>query len=473
MKWSAGQAAAVTGGKVKAGDPGRTAKAISTDTRSIAMGDGFVALSGENFDGHNFVQAAAKKGAAWVMVEKGKAPAKTVGPTAVIEVDDTLDALGSLARAHRESFKLGVVAVTGSIGKSTTKEMIAAILSGKGRVLKNRGNLNNRIGLPHTLFRLNAGHDYAVLEMGCNMPGEIGELAKIAAPDVGLITRVAPVHLEGLGSVEGVARAKTEMLQEMGKDSTFVLNLDDPLIKKHVKSFKGRLIGFSEKPDTAFKGESLHLVDVEKDVVGGRPRIMYKIQRKKDGKKTGKAVEGFLWTLSRHNAVNALAACTAARAFNVPLAEAVERVRGYKALAGRGEVFRSRVGAFIMDDSYNSSPVAVAEALDTLAWWGGPVRKLAVLGDMLELGKEADRYHREMGEKAADTGLDYLVVKGNEAKKVADAAVKAGLPRDRAIVARDNREAAAILKKVVKKGDWVLVKGSRGMGLDKVSRELR
>jgi len=472
MKLTAKQAADIAGGKVTRGDPRSAATGISTDTRGIRPGQAFVAIKGERFDGARFAAKAIKKGAPWVMVPKGSLKTPLPRSGTVIETDDTTRALGELAAAHRKKFDLRVAAVTGSIGKSSCKEMLAAMLSGKGRVLKNEGNLNNRIGLPLTLFRLDRSYAHAVLELGCNEFGEIADLARIAAPHTGLITRIAPVHLQGLGSIEGVAKAKTELIKEMPKGSTFVLNLDDPLIKKRARSFKGKTVGFSSSPDTPFEGESFHLVDLEKDVVAGRPKIRFRLQRKVKGKKAGRPVSFFLWSLARHDAINALAAAAAASTFGVSLSKAAEGLRKYKPLSGRGGVVKTRKGVFIMDETYNSNPVSVCDALETMAWWSGPMRKVALLGEMLELGPETKEYHRELGRKAAESGVDILLAKGDDAKEVVDAAMSAGLPPGNAFIVEDNDQAARLLKKLLRKGDWVLCKGSRGMRLEAVVREL-
>jgi len=466
MNWKAKDAAKIVGGSIVRGNPGTVAKGLSTDSRRIKPGQAFIALRGERFDGHDFVKKAVKRGAPWVMVER--ADSRVPAGATVIETADTLFALGKLAAAYRRQFKVKVAAVTGSVGKSTVKEMLAALLASKGRVLRNHGNLNNRIGLPLTLFRLNRSHDLAVLEMGCNEPGEIQKLMEIAKPDAGLITGVAPVHLQGLGSIQGVAKAKAEMIRGLGPGSTFILNLDDPLIAQHVRGFRGKLIGFSTRKDTRFRGESLHLLDVKKEVAGGGPRIQFRIQRRRDNKDKGRAREFFLKTLSRHDAVNALAACAMGRAFGVSLEEAAFRVRGFKGLSLRGEVIKSRRGFFIVNDSYNASPASVENALETLAWWKGPLRGVAVLGEMMELGRYAKEYHRKIGIKAVEAGVELLVAKGPNAGVVVEGALAAGLLKKSMFVARDNEQAVQILKKHIEKGDWVLIKGSRAMGMETV-----
>jgi len=471
VRFSAREAAKITGGIVS-GDPARRARGIAIDSRLIRTGQAFVALPGQRFDGHDFVAEVLDRGAAFAIVEKGRRLPSMPERATVIAVHDTLAALGDLAAAWRARFKVKVAAVTGSIGKSTTKEMIAAVLSAKGRALKNEGNLNNLIGLPLTMFKLNAGHKYAVLEMGCNQPGEIARLTEIATPHAGLITRVAPAHLEGLGSIEGVANAKAEMIRRLSGQATFILNLDDRRVVSHTHRFKGRTIGFTAGRSKRFRGETVRLLWAEKDVVAGRPRVCFAVGREVGGKRTGRPVELWLPTLSRHNAINAVAAIAMGRAFGVSMAEAGERLKGFKPLSGRGEVVRGKRGVFVMDDTYNASPESVAGAIETLAWWKGPMRGVAALGEMMELGDYTEEYHRLAGRKVAEAGLELLVARGPHAKAMAKAAVRAGLPKDAAVVAGDNKEAAAILNKRLRKGDWVLVKGSRAMGMESVAKAI-
>lgn len=468
MKWTAEEAARITGGKLVSGSGRAAARGVSTDTRSLRRGEAFVPLRGRKFDGHDFLAAAFQKGAAWALKDRNSRPAALPASATVIEVEDTLFALGELARFHRRSFNLQAVGVTGSIGKSTVKEMIARILSDRGVTLKNQGNLNNRIGVPLTLLQLNGRHEFAVLEMGCNEPGEIGRLTQIAEPTAGLITCVAPVHLEGLGSLDGVAAAKTEMIRNLPPGAVFILNLDDQRIGRYTKNFTGRLIGFSRRPETDFPGESLHLTAVEKEVSAGRPRLRFEVQRKIRGKPLGRAVRFRIWSLAGHNAVNAVAAAAVARAFGIPLEEAGGSLAGFHGLAGRSEVLRSPRGAFIINDCYNSSPVALLHALETLNWWRGPRRGVAVLGEMLELGKYAERYHREAGEAVARKGITLFLAKGHHAQTMIAAAVKAGLPRSQARRFEENEEAVKILADRLLPGDWVLIKGSRAMGLESI-----
>jgi UDP-N-acetylmuramyl pentapeptide synthase len=308
--------------------------------------------------------------------------------------------------------------------------------------------------------------------MGCNQPGEIAKLVAIARPDVGLITRVAPVHLGGLGSLQGVARAKAEMVRGLGPGATFILNLDDPLIRPYAKDFKGRTIGFSAQPEGNFAGASLHLLEVEKDVIAGRPLVRFTAQLRKGGKKAGAPVAFQLSCLARHNAQNALAAAAMGLAFGVSLAEAAEKLRSVKGLAGRGEVVKSRRGVFVVNDSYNASPDSVADALATVAWWKGPRRGVAVLGDMLELGRYADKYHEAAGRQVAKTGMGLFVARGEHAQTMTAAAAAAGLPREAALVAADNEAAVRLLNKHLRPGDWVLVKGSHALGLESVAEAI-
>ncbi len=471
MTWTAIEAAKAAKGRVAYGEPGKRASGISTDTRTMRPGQAFIALSGPNFNGHDFLQTAASKGAPWVMAEKNALKKPLPDRASVVEVEDTLQALGRIAARHRSRFDVKVAAITGSIGKTTTKEMAAAVLSTKGKVLKSRGNLNNRIGMPLTLLDLNRSHKFAVLEIACNMPGEILELTSIAAPHAAMITGVGPVHLEGLGSVQGVARAKAEMIKALGPKATFILNLDDPMVRPYAKALKGKVIGFSKDPRAQFKGESLHVTRLDKEVVASSPRIVFEVERRVKGRKAG-SQEFVIKSLSHHDAVNALAALALGRAFGVGLSDAARALKKCAPLPGRGNVLRTRKGGFLIDESYNANPVSMDRALETLAWWASPVRKLAVLGEMMELGPYSKQYHGELGEKAARAGVHLLVAAGPSAKEVISSAVRAGLPKENALRAGDSREAARLVKKLVRRNDWVLVKGSRAMGLERVVESL-
>jgi len=471
MKYTAREAAKAMSGTIVSGRESASAVGVSTDSRSLKKGEAFVALRGPRFDAHDFLPQALKLGAGFVVANQGRG--RGLKGT-VIEVDDTLDALGRLAADWRRRFDVRVIGVTGSVGKSTTKEMTAAVLGAAGTALKNTGNLNNRIGLPQTLFGLNRSHDFAVLEMGCNVPGEIDALAGIARPDVAIITRVAPVHLEGLKSLAGVAHEKAGLIRGLSPKGTLILNLDDPEIGREARDWPGRTIGFSMRPDADFKGRVIRLLGVSKEVaVSGQPSIRFWAQDKTPGKNEGPMAEFVLNTLSPHNAANALAAAAAGAVFGVDLETAAVRLRGWVGLPGRGEVEKTARGAFLINDYYNASPVSVAQALETMAWWKGPMRGVAVLGEMMELGKFADQYHREAGTNAARSGVAALVAVGPHAKMMAQAAADAGLAREGIFVAADAKAAAAVVKKILRKGDWALLKGSRAMGMEAVAAAIR
>lgn len=471
MKYTAREAAAAMKGAIVSGPDTVEAGGVSTDSRKLKAGEAFVALVGPRFDAHDFLPAALKQGAAFVVAARGRG--RGLSGT-VIEVDDTLAALGRLAADWRRRFPVKVVGITGSVGKSTTKEMTAEVLGAAGSVLKNTGNLNNLIGLPQTVFQLDDAHDFMVLEMGCNVPGEIDRLGAIAAPEVSVITRVAPVHLEGLKSLAGVAKEKAGVIRKLDPKGVFIQNLDDPEIAQVAKAWKGKTIGFTLNPEAQFSGRVFRLMGMSKEVtVSGRPTIRFWLQDKQPGRNEGPMAEFVLNALSPHNAANTLIAAAVGSVFGVSLKLCAERLLGFVGLPGRGEVEKTGKGAFLINDYYNASPVAVAQALQTMAWWKGPLRGVAVLGEMMELGKDADRYHREAGTNAACLGADALVAVGPRAKLMAEAAAAAGLNKNEIYTAADAAEASAVAKKIIRKGDWVLIKGSRAMGLEAVAKAIR
>jgi UDP-N-acetylmuramoyl-tripeptide--D-alanyl-D-alanine ligase len=448
--------AEATGGKM-AGDPGATATGVSTDSRQVAAGQLFVALRGERFDGHEFVAASAEKGVNIVLVDDAWAEANELpAGTSAVVVPDTLRALGDLAAWHRQRFKIKIVAVTGSNGKTTTKEMLAGILTQTGPGLKTEGNLNNLIGLPLTLLRLTGRERWAVVEMGMSAFGEIDRLAEIADPDVGIITNAFPAHLEGLGSVEGVAKAKGELFLRLKPGSVAVYNVDDPLICKcptHLNvtrltfGLRGAEVSSASIKSLGRKGESfvLRLPNEEQQVT--------------------------LRAYGQHNIYNALAAAAAAHALGVPgdvIRLGLEEFTPYDKRFQLDEVG----GVVLIDDSYNANPASMAAALKTLDEVRENGRAAAVLGDMLELGAGTEVAHRELGRAAAQC-VERLYLLGPLAKEVATGAVEGGLKPGQVLIGQDHEELARELIAWLEKGDCVLFKGSRGMRMERVAQAVR
>jgi len=450
-----------TGGRF-IGTPPAGVVGVSTDTRRIAVGNCFVALVGERFDGHDFLAEAERLGAACAVVEGGRVRA---GPgerrLPLLEVPDTLAALGALARHHRRRFNIPVVGVTGSNGKTTTREMIAAILSARGPVLRTEGNLNNEVGVPLTLFRLGPEHTAAVIEMGMNHAGEIARLTAIAEPRVGVVTNASAAHLHGLGSVDAVASAKAELYQGLPPDGIVVANADDPRMLPKARKTGRQVLTFSVERD---RKADVVVLAVEPRGADGQSLIL--------GVGT-KEIPVHLALVGAHNAANAAAAAAAAVALGASDREIAAGLAAVHPVGRRLRLERLRSGALLVDDCYNANPASMAAALRTLAELSRGGRALAALGDMLELGEAEGESHRELGRLAASTGLAALATFGPRTALTHQAALEAGLPDGAAFHTEDPAALAAFLRDRLREGDVLLVKGSRGMRLERLVEALQ
>lgn len=429
---------------------------VSTDTRTIGPGDLFVALRGPNFDGAAFVIDALRAGSSGAVVPTGffasDAAAGIKGADITIfETGDTLKALQDMARFHRLRLNPFVAAVTGSNGKTTTKEMLAAILAVREPVLKTEGNLNNEIGLPLTLLKLKPHQKRAVLEMGMSAPGEIRLLAHLARPDVAVITNVAAAHLQGLGSVENVARAKAEILEGLSGDGVAVLNGDDEHLMKAASGFGGRVITFG-----IGEANDVRASDI---ILDHRARPTFILHS------GGEATAIHLAITGRHNVYNALAASATAVAAGFKHAEIRAGLEATEGTAMRMEI-RSVAGRRLIVDCYNANPGSMKAALETLETLRG--RRWAVLGDMLELGEATPVEHREVGRLAASVGLRGLILMGEYAGFVAEGAKAGGMNERFIFVCRSHEEAADLLLQHSAEGETALIKGSRGSRMEKV-----
>lgn len=419
---------------------------VSTDTRKLAHGALYVALIGERYDGHRFVPDAARQGAAGALVS-------TLSDAALpqVEVDDTRLAFGRMARAWRENFALPVVAVTGSAGKTTVKELVAQILGVGRRVCVTEGNLNNDIGVPLTLMRLEASHEALVVELGANHAGEIDYLAGLVQPTVGVITNAAAAHLEGFGSLAGVVTAKGELLDHLPRAGTSVLNADDPHVAEWIARARTEFVvsfGLAETADCRVQG------DIVSNAGGSRFTL-----RLPDG---GTA-EVMLPLLGQRNVVNALAAAAAAQAVGAQIDEIVTGLERARAVPGRMTAFAGLAGATVVDDSYNANPASVRGALDYLAGLEG--RRILVLGDMAELGGDAESLHAEIGDYARSRA-DRLFAVGGLAALAAEAFGAGAESCD------DIEALTARLTPELDAETTVLIKGSRVMGLDVLAAAL-
>ncbi len=434
----------------------QSALGVAIDSRSVKPGEVFFALRGEHFDAHAFLGEVTKIENVVAVVEQSWAEKnrKNFARARFVVVEDTLRALQNAAAFYRKKFKIPVLAITGSNGKTTTKEMVASVLSRKMKVAKNRGNLNNHIGLPLTLFSLTHETEIAVVEMGANHFGEIARLCEIADPDFGLITNIGAAHLEYFGSVEKVARAKAELFRYLEKrDGLGFVNRDDPRVEKIATSLK-RTWSYGFSRDADVRGEWIRLDEL------GHP--LFKIS----------GVEIHLNVAGNHQAQNALAAAAVGLFFNVPLAEVKKGLEEFSGVDKRMELLNLG-GVLILNDTYNANLNSMEQALKTLAHVGHRQegRLFAVLGDMLELGAESEKEHRAVGEVAAAVGVSVLLTFGNEARFIHDQAVAEGVPQ--AIHFEDKEDLQEFLADSLRKGDSVLVKGSRGMEMETIVDFLR
>ncbi len=423
---------------------------VSTDTRSIKPDDLFVALKGPNFDGHRFISQAIEKGAVAVMVSE---PVEDDVPQ--IRVDDTRLGLGRLAASWRDHFSVPMVAITGSNGKTTVKEMIAAILKQRGEVLATLGNFNNDIGMPLTLLRLQ-DESFAVIEMGANHPGEIDYLTKIARPDVAVITNAGAAHLEGFGDLPGVARAKGEILGGLSSDGIAVLNADDNFFAYWRERLDGRrMISFGASPEAQVRADLEQSQTQWSDVgFSSRMTVFYEDE----------SFDVELALAGRHNRLNALAAIAAALALACSIEQIQQGLASVAPVEGRLRAKLSPAGLRVIDDTYNANPDSVIAAMTVLH--EAPGDQWLVLGDLAELGAEAAEIHAELGEQARKSGLQHLHTLGELSRHAADRFGQGAKAFD------EIEDLVADLLKCAKAGDAVLIKGSRSAGMERVVQRL-
>jgi len=438
-----------THGALVGGDLGVPVQGVSIDSRTLTVGEAFFAIRGHRLDGHEFVREAIGRGAACLVVHA--MPDDLPGHVPVVLVDDTTKALGRLAAAYRRRFDLPVVGVTGSNGKTTTKELIAGVLGTRLRVLKSAGSFNNQWGLPLTLLQLGPAHQAVVLEMGTSRPGDIECLAGIAAPTVAVVTTVSPAHLEELGSIEGVVAEKAALVRAVPASGRVVLNADDPRVAGMADSASAPVVAYGRRPSAAVRAvapvtESTEAVEFTL-AIGDREQPVR------------------LPLAGVHNVTNALAAAATGYALGVALPDIVHGLEAARPAPGRC-VWRAAGPVRILDDTYNANPMSVGAALETARAARGAGRLLVALGDMLELGPRAVEAHREIGRAIAAAGAAEFIGVGRLAAEAVEAARAAGLAG--ATGTSTFEDTVAHLLKRLAPGDVLLVKGSRGMRMERV-----
>ncbi|MEE8360368.1 MAG: UDP-N-acetylmuramoyl-tripeptide--D-alanyl-D-alanine ligase [Candidatus Omnitrophota bacterium] len=437
-----------SGGRLHSNHRKRPFTGVSIDSRTVKKGEIFIAIMGERFDGHDFIGSALKRGACGIIISR--IPDTLPRGATVIMVKDTLTALGDIAAFHRERFDIPIVGITGSNGKTSVKELLFSLLSSKYKVLKNRGTENNFVGLPMTLLGLSGSHDAAVLELGASHLGEIGRLTDILKPTIGVITNIGESHLESLRDKKGVFKAKSEMALRMAEGSLLVLNGDDPMLSR-VKT-KCKISKFGLKAHNAFRATNI-------------------ISRRKISFVLNDAYPLTIKAIGRHNVYNALAAIAAASRFNISIAQIRESLADIRPPKMRMEEMRIN-GITVINDAYNSNPLSLKSAVEAFSSLEAGGKKIMVSGDMLELGKKGRFYHDVAGRIIAKASIDRLITVGELSRYTAKAASKAGMKGRRLWSCSDTAEAAGILKDIASSGDTILIKGSRAMGMERVTRNL-
>ena len=461
MKLTMGKVAGWLG--ASCGAPDRLVEGYSIDSRSIGPGQLFFALRGPRFDGHQFVGRVLEGGAAGAVVGQpfaAEAPAQW--RSALVAVADTRGALQTLGREVRRHWGKRLIAVTGSTGKSTTKEMIGALLGRRLRVLRSPGNLNNDYGLPLALLALEPEHEVAVMELAMSAAGEIARLARLAEPEVGVVTNVAPVHLQFFDSVDSIAHAKRELIDYLtttGEGTVAVLNEDDERVRKFAEGFPGRVVTFGLSEKAAFRAAQIHA----SAGVGSAFRVT-----------TPDWVAEFTLPLpGRHNIQNALAAMAAASLFSIPPGEIRHALAEFQGLHQRGEILTLPSEVTVVNDCYNSSPLAMERMLEVLAAWPRARRRVVVAGEMLELGPTSPELHRAIGRRCAQSGVSWLIAVQGDSQFFLEGAAEGGIPPAHLRFFPDAKQAGEFCQALVAPGDVVLVKGSRGVHLETAIELLR
>jgi len=461
----------VTSGRLIYGAESRVIRQFSLDSRTIKPQDMFIAVKGKRFDGHRFLGEAVKKGASGLICEERYVFTEPLlhllngrlnKGLIIIKVRNTIDALGSISGIYRSRFSGPVISLTGSVGKTTTKDIIACVLSQKFSVHKTHGTLNNHIGVPITLMDLDRQFDVSVVEMGMSGPGEIRRLAEITQPDAGIITNIGPAHLEGLGSIENIVKAKAELLDVLGPQALAVLNGDDNYylqLKNHIKS---RLITIGTGGNSDFQAVSI--------AIGLDNALSFKIIARPFNEVLGIKMP----VVGLHNVYSALIASAVGYGLGLKAEEIINGLAGVELPPMRMEIHKLGDNIRIIDDCYNANPVSMNSALDTLSRLEARGKKIFVCGDMAELGEYSAGFHKELGRKIAGKKIDSLITIGRlSSKYVSAVAVEGGINHNSVYNCKNNIEAVEVLAHWLEPGDTVLIKGSRSNHMEEIVKGIK
>ena len=458
--WTIDEILTATDGELVAGKEFVHFETISIDSRSITKNELFVAVNGQNHDGHRFIEDVIKKGVRGIVIDRQKFTQeikdRVLNDVFCILVEDTIAALGDLAAFHRQRFSIPIICITGSNGKTTTKEMTAQVLGQKFNPLKTQGNLNNEFGVPLTIFRMNQSHDAAVLELGMNHPGEIRRLSQICRPDLGVITNIGPAHLEGLGSMENIMSAKGELIENIKQDGVIILNGDDTYSLK---------LGGTARRKVSYFGQSICADIRAMDIAKKEHTTVFTLELPNE------KISVKLNAPGQFMVSNALAASAVGYLAGLSAIEIKAGLESFKPVKGRMDIKASKSGFFIIDDSYNANPGSMKAAIKTLASLKGRGKGALVAGDMLELGRDAQRLHESIGQFAVQSGVNRLFLTGDYADAVKKGAQQQGMPGQDIIIG-EKPELVESLVKFLGPKDWVLVKGSRGAGMEEIVEQL-
>jgi UDP-N-acetylmuramoyl-tripeptide--D-alanyl-D-alanine ligase len=439
------------GGQLLWGNAQQVFTGITTDSRKIAKNNLFIPLVGEKFDGHDYIKQCVSSGAAAFLTEK---PIPQMSNCTAVLVKDTAKALRDIASWHRDKYDIPVVGITGSVGKTSTKDMVACILAKQYEVLKTQGNFNNEIGLPLTLLNLDSTHEIAVIEMGMSGFGEISRLTAVAKPQIAVITNIGVSHIEKLGSQKGILKAKLEILEALKPGGLVVLNGDDPLLRELNGKLNFRTVYYGmdlEHDYTAKNYESLGELGTRFDIISGNQTYNVAIP-----------VPGI------HNVYNALAAIAVGVEMNIPMQVIIEGIAQYSPGNMRQNIV-SYNGMKIINDAYNASPQSMQASINVLEELCSKTRGIAVLGDMLEMGDMAKELHYSVGSFIKDKKIDYLITVGNESENIMKAVADSGNETIKLQHFKSNNEALEYIMSIIKEGDYILIKGSRGMKMELIA----